>query len=201
MDRVNVFGLVLTVLVMFFMFSPIASAQQYPEILHGQWFKAKVGMKLVKIGFDREAVSGKWAGTLSAYLHFTYSDADTSYTITTCMQDDDDELIWHKNSSDPIRIDVIYGTTYPELWLLAGGGRVSLVFENDTRAYGIIPIFYTKISGEGSTLKNATISNVECMMEGSVPDGAFGYGSCSLGGSLIPAAKVEAKVPPACLAP
>jgi hypothetical protein len=201
MDRVKVLGLVLTALVMFFMFSPIASAQQYPEILHGQWFKAKVGMKLHKIGFDREAVVGKWAGGISVYLHFTYNDVDTSYTIATCMQDDGDELIWHKNSSDPIRMDVIYGTTYPELWLLAGGERVSLVFENDTRVYAIIPIFYTKISGEGSALKNATISNVECMMEGSVPDGAFGYGSCSLSGSLIPAAKVEAKVPPACLAP
>jgi len=85
---------------------------------------------------------------------------------------------------------------------LAGGGRVPLVFRKGERAeYAILAIFYTKITVDGSTLKNAAISNVECMIEASMPDADFGYGSCSLSGSLIPAAKVEAKVPPACLAP
>jgi hypothetical protein len=200
MNRTKILGTVLAVGVMIFMFAPIASAQQYAGILHDQWFKAKLGLKVYKIADDHETVLGKGTGTMSAYLHFAYnSGLDPSYTITTCMQDDLDDNIWHKNASDPIPIDRIYGATHPEVWLLST--QIFLIFQNGISDYAILPIFYTKITADKAnpaTLKNATISNVECMFEASIPDADFGYGSCSLSGPLIPAAKVATKVPAAC---
>ena len=199
MNKMKSFGSVLTVLVMIFMFSPITSAQQYAEILHDQWFKAKVGMKVYKIDFDHETVLGKGAGAISAYLHFVYSGLDSSYTITTCMQDDLDDNIWHKDTSDPIRKSRIYGATYPEVWVLPT--EIFLSFQDGISEYAILPIFYTKITADGSTLKNATISNVGCMFEADIGDVEYFLGSCSLSGSLIPTAKVATKISSACLDP
>ena len=207
MKQTRILGTVIAVALMLFGIAPVASPQTNVDILDGQWFKVKLSLKGYRIADDNETVLGKGAGSASAYLYFAYTedienhDAST-YTITTCMQDDLDDNIWHKNASDPIPIDRIYGATYPEVWLLST--QIFLIFQNGISDYAILPIFYTKITADKAnpaTLKNATISNVECMFEASLPDADFGYGSCSLSGRLIPAAKVATKVPAACLAP
>jgi hypothetical protein len=81
------------------------------------------------------------------------------------------------------------------------GGQIFLFIENGIGGYGFLSSFYTKIKADGSTLKNATISNVGCMFEADIGDVEYFLGSCSLSGSLIPTAEVATKISSACLDP
>jgi hypothetical protein len=187
---------VLAVVLAAFVFISNASAQTYAGILDGRWFKVNLSVKGYTIAADGETVLGKGAGSLHAYLQFAYDDLATSYTITTCMEDDIKGNGWHKgNSSGPISIANIYGVTYPQVWDLQG---ISLSFTDGVASYDIYPTFYTKITADGGTFKNASISNVACAVYAHLEGGEYGTGSCTIKGPLVPAAKVETMVPAAC---
>jgi hypothetical protein len=196
MNGMKTFGTVLAVALMIFVIAPIASAQQYAGILDGQWFKVNLSLKGYQIGTDGETVLGKRAGSVHAYLYMSYDTNNLEYTITTCMQDDVTDNIWYKRTSAaPISIANIYGATYPQVWEFDAN---YLQFYNGGDTFNVYPTFYTKITADGGTLKNATISNVACALYADLAGGEYGTGSCILNGSLVLEAKVPAKVPAAC---
>jgi len=196
MNGMRILGMVLAVALMIFVMAPIASAQQYPGILQDQYFKVNLSVKGYTIAADGETVLGKGAGSLHAYLQFAYDNLATSYSIITCMEDDIKGNGWHKgNSSGPISIANIYGATYPQVWDLQG---ISLSFSDGVNSYDIYPTFYTKITADGGTLKNASISNVACAVYADLGGVEYGTGSCTMNGSLILPANVAKKVPAAC---
>jgi hypothetical protein len=199
MNGKKIFGTILAVAVMVFMLTPIASAQQYAGILNGQWFKANMTAKGYQIADDGETVLGKGAGSLSAYLYFSYS--GPSYTIKTCMQNDLNDNVWHKNTSDPILMGDIYGVTYPQVWDFQD---IPLVFSDGISTLSFYLTFFTKITADKANpavLKTASISNVACAVYLNDITNEYGTGSCTLNGPLIPAANVAKKVPAACIAP
>jgi len=192
--KLRIYGTVLAVSVMIFVMAPIAFAQQYADILHGQWFKLNLSLKGYTIGADGETVLGKGSGSAHAYLYMSYG--ASGYTITTCMQDDNDDNIWHLwTALTPIPIANIYGATYPQVWDFQGN---SLQFYNGAETHNAYPTFYTKITAEGATLKNASISNVACAVYVDLKGGEYGTGSCTIKGPLVPAAKVGTAVPAPC---
>ncbi len=194
--RIGILGIVLAVAMMIFVMPPIALAQQYAGILNGQWFKVNLSVKGYTIGADGETVLGKGAGSLHAYLHFAYDNLATSYSIITCMEDDIKGNGWHKgNSSGPISIANIYGASYPQVWDLQG---ISLSFSDGVTSFDIYPTFYTKITADGGTLKNASISNVACAVYADLGGVGYGTGSCTIKGSLVLPGKVATTVPAAC---
>jgi len=201
MNGTKILGTVLAVALMVFMITPITSAQTSAGILHDQWFSVNLNLKGYTIADDDETVLGKGAGSEKAYLHFAYTDngIDTpTYTITTCMQDDLNDTIWYRNTSEPISIASIYGATYPQVWDLGG---ISLHFDNGVNGYTLYPTFYTKIKTAGDTLKSASISNVVCTLNAKLEGGEYATGSCILNGPLVPTAKVETAVPLLCREP
>ena len=205
MNRTKIFGTVLAVLAVF-MITSIASAQQYAGILHDQWFNVNLSLKGYTIADDGETVLGKGAGSKKAYLHFSYNGPDTSYTITTCMQDDLNDNIWYTRQSAAISIDDIYGAVYPQVWDLGGTSLFGtrLRFFDGVSTFDVYPTFYTKVTADkanAATLKNATISNVICSLYAELEGGEYGTGSCILNGPLVPAAKVTTKVPLLCREP
>jgi hypothetical protein len=196
MNETRMYVAVLAVVLAAFVFTSNASAQTYAGILDGQWFKVNLSVKGYTIAADGETVLGKGAGSLHAYLHFAYDEPTTSYTITTCMEDDIKGNGWHKgNSSGPIPIANIYGATYPQVWDLQG---ISLSFSNGVSSFDIYPTFYTKITADSGTLKNASISNVACTLYAGLEGGEYGTGSCTVKGPLVPTAKVAKTIPLAC---
>jgi hypothetical protein len=200
MNGTKSFGTVLAVVLVVFVITPIASAQTSAGILHDQWFKVNLSLKGYTIADDGETVLGRGAGSKKTYLHFLYTDIgpDSTYTITTCVQDDLNDNIFHKNTSAAISIVDIYGVTYPQVWDL---GSISLQFEDGVDAFTVHPTFFTRITAVGDTLKNATISNVACTFNAKLELGEYATGSCILNGPLVPGAKVERMVPAPCLAP
>jgi hypothetical protein len=205
MNGTKFFGSVLAVLVMVFMFAPIASAQQYAGILDGQWFKVNLSVKGYKISdSDGETVLGKGAGSIPVYLYFDWTDlgSTSTYTITTCMENDMSGLGWYKRTSATIPIENVYGAVYPQVWELGG---TYLEFYNGVDTFYAYPTFYTKITADkknAASLKNASISNVVCTLSADiVSEDMYATGSCALNGPLIFAANVAKKVPAACLAP
>jgi hypothetical protein len=211
MKGTKIVGIVLAVAVMIFVVAPIVSAQTHAGILGGQWFKIKLGVKGYEIAGD--TVLGKGAGSLTAYLYFSYTSGPGEYTITTCMQDDENDNIWHKNTDfvhDPITNDTlnpsviskddnIYGEVYPQVWEFGG---TYLWFYNGIDSFYVYPTLYTKITADGATLKNASISNVACILSAQFSgdeDGDYAAGSCSISGPLVSAANVaKGKVPAGC---
>jgi hypothetical protein len=208
MKGTKIVGMVLAVAVMIFVFASVASAQIHANILNNQWFKIKLGLKGYEIAGD--TVLGKGAGSITAYLYFSY--AANAYTITTCMQDDDNDNTWYKNTdfvNDPntaesinpsvISIDDIYGEVYPQVWEFGG---TYLWFYNGIDSFYAYPTLYTKITADGATLKNASISNVACILSAQFSgdeDGDYAAGSCSISGPLVSAANVaKGKVPAGC---
>jgi len=202
MKQTRILGTVIAVALMLFGIAPVASPQTNVDILDGQWFKVKLSLKGYRIADDNETVLGKGAGSASAYLYFAYTedienhDAST-YTIKTCMQDDMDDNTWYKNTSAPISIADIYGTTYPQVWDLK---QISLTFSNGADTFTVYPTFYMKINANGSELKTATINNIVCTLFADLPggaDGKYATGSCSLSGPLVPLAK-QGTIPADC---
>ena len=193
MNGMKILGTVLAVALMIFVVAPIASAQPYDGILHDKWFKVNLSLKgYVMSG---ETVLGKGSGSAHAYLHMVYDGTKQWYTITTCMQDMNNDTIWYKNTGAPISIDNIYGATYPEVWEFDAN---NLQFDSGENTYYVYPTFYTKITPDKANpakLTNATISNVGCMVYVDIGTGQYGTGSCTIKGTLIPAAKVPTTVP------
>jgi len=198
MNGMKILGTVLGVSLMIFVMAPTASAQTYAGILDGQWFKLNLSMKGYQIKADGETVSGKGAGSTHAYLYMSYNVIDQSYTIMTCMQDDVTDNVWYTRTGAPISINEIYGATYPQVWDFQG---TPLQFFNGADTFNAYPTFYTKVTADGATLKNATISNVACSLYVDLGGGEYGTGSCTLKGSLVPAAKVPTSVPGGCQGP
>ena len=197
MKQTRILGTVIAVALMLFGIAPMASPQTNVDILDGQWFKVNLSLKGYTIAADGETVLGKGAGSKKAYLYFGYlEDGDAStYTITTSMQDDLDVNKWHKNTSTPISIGDIYGATYPQVWDL---GNISLQFDDGVNGFTVYPTFYTKITANGTILKNATINNVVCTLNAKLEGGEYATGSCLLSGPLVPTVKVGRMVPLAC---
>jgi hypothetical protein len=196
MNGTRILGTVLAVVIMIFVIAPTASAQTYAGILDGQWFKLNLSMKGYQIKADGETVSGKGAGSTHAYLYMSYG--GSGYTITTCMQDDVTDGIWYKNTGAPIPIANIYGSTYPQVWDFQGN---PLQFFNGADTFSAYLTFDTKITpdkADPAKLKSATIGNVACALYADLAGGEYGCGSCTIKGSLIPAAKVPTTVPAAC---
>jgi hypothetical protein len=194
MNGMKILGTVLVVSLMIFVMASIASAQPYDGILHNQWFKLTLSMKGYEVDSDGETVMGKGGGSTHAYLYMSYT--GTGYTITTCMQDMDNDDIWNQwTAPAPIPIDNIYGATYPQVWDFQAN---NLEFDGGKNTYSVYPTFYTKITADKADpakLKNATISNVSCAVYVDMVSGGYGCGSCTIKGSLIPAAKVPTTVP------
>ena len=115
MNGKKIFGMVLAVALMVFLIAPIASAQQFAGILDGQWFKIKASMKGYEIDNNHETVTGKGSGNGTVYLKMTY--VAPKYSITTCMQDDENDSKWWKiPDQEIISTDNIYGAIYPQVW-------------------------------------------------------------------------------------
>jgi hypothetical protein len=197
MKGIKILGMVLAVGLMVFMIAPIASAQTNADILDGQWFKVKASFKGYSIADDEETVLGKGSGTTTTYLLFNY-DVNSGYTITTCMQDTFFDTLWHKTVNTPISTDYIYGATYPQVWDFQGN---YLRFYDGENTYDIYPTFYTKITADGTTLKNANIVNVACAIYADLVNDEYGLGSCSLSGPLVKPSQVATRVPADCRAP
>jgi len=192
MNGMKILGMVLAVSLMIFVIAPVASAQTYAGILDGQWFKVNLSLKGYAI--SGETVLGKSSGSTHAYLYMSYG--ASGYTITTCIQDDDNDNIWHLwTAPTPLPVANIYGATYPQVWEFDAN---YLQFYNGGDTFRLYPTFYTKITADGGTLKNATISNVACALYADLAGGEYGTGSCTIKGSLVPAAKVATAVPAAC---
>jgi hypothetical protein len=207
MYRAKIVGALLAVVLVIFLIAPIASAQPYDDILGGKWFKVKVGAKGYRISHvDDETVLGKGAGSMTAYLLFSFE--GSSYTITTCTPDDVNPDQWYKITSlsaDPPGPDLpsprnsilaanIYGAVYPQVWDFQG---IPLVLYNGITILTLYPTFYTKITADKANtavLKSASISNVSCGLYADDEE-EYAIGSCTLSGPLIPVAKV----PAACL--
>ena len=194
------FGMVLAVSLMIFVIAPIVSAQQYPGILQDQYFKVNLSVKGYEIAADGETVLGKGAGSLHAYLYMVYSATDQWYTIVTCTKDDINDNIWYQRMAPVPYIPManIYGATYPQVWEFDAN---YLQFYNGADTFNVYPTFYTKITpdkADPAKLKNATISNVACAIYVQLGGGEYGTGSCTLNGSLVPAAKVATSVPAGC---
>ena len=189
MNGIRILGAVLAVALMIFVMAPIASAQTYAGILQNQWFKVSVSMKGYGIADDGETVMGKGGGSVHAYLYMSYDTNLLQYTVTTCTQDNFNDSIWHKNTAAPLSIDSIYGFTYPQVWEFDG---IYLEFYNGEEDIYIYPTFYTKVTVNGSTLSNATISNVACLVYVDMASGEYGTGSCTIKGSLVSVDKVPA---------
>ena len=197
MNGTKIFGAVLAAVLAVLMMTSIASAQQYAGILNDQWFKVKVSGKGYAIADDGETVLGKTAGSNPAYIHFSYG--GSSYTITTCMQDDVNDSVWHKNTGAPIPISQVYGATYPQVWDFQD---IPLVFFDGITTVSFYLTFYTKITSDKAnpaTLKNASITNVSCAVYADDVNGEYTTGSCTLNGPLILPANVAKKLPAACL--
>ncbi len=196
MNGMKIVGTVLAVSLMIFIIAPIASAQTYVGILQNQWFKVTLGVKGYQIGADAETVLGKGSGSAHVYFWMDYDDIGGSYTIVTCMEDDINDGVWYQRMMlAPLSVDNIYGATYPQIWDFHGN---PIQFYSGAATYNLYPIFYTKITAEGATLKNATISNVACAAYVDLGGGESGIGSCTLKGSLVPADKVATAVPSLC---
>ena len=192
MNGMKILGTVLAVSLMIFVIAPVASAQTYAGILDGQWFKVNLSLKGYMI--SGETVLGKRSGSAHAYLYMSYG--ASGYTITTCMQDDVNDNIWYLwTALTPLPIANIYGATYPQVWEFDAN---YLQFYNGADTFNVYPTFYTKITADGGTLKNATISNVTCALYADLGSGEYGTGSCTIKGPLVPAAKVATTVPAAC---
>jgi hypothetical protein len=193
---------VLAVALMVFMIAPIASAQQFADILNGQWFKIKASMKGYEIDNDNETVTGKGSGNGTVYLKMTFNNktdpSPDTYTITTCMQDDENDSTWHKITNiDIISKENIYGAIYPQVWDF-GGNPIS--FTDGYTDFDVYLLLYTKISvDKAGSLKTATISTISGSIWAEFDGGDFALGSCTLSGSLISATQVTKKVPAACL--
>jgi hypothetical protein len=196
MKSTKVFGIVLGVVVMVFVVAPVASAQTSWAILDDAWFMVKLSLKGYLVDTDDETIVGKGSGGNSAYL-LMISGAD-NYTLTTCMEDDNNTGNWIKGttSGGPIGIGSIYGATYPELWDFAGN---ALEFHNGDANFSFYPTLYIKVTPDGTTLKKAKISTVYCGLYAEFVSGEnagrSAFGSCKISGSTIP----MAKVPPGCL--
>ena len=192
MNGMKILGTVLAVSLIIFVIAPVASAQTYASILDGQWFKVNLSLKGYMI--SGETVLGKRSGSAHAYLYMSYG--ASGYTITTCMQDDVNDNIWYLwTALTPLPIANIYGATYPQVWDFQDN---PLQLYNGYETYNTYLTFYTKITADGGTLKNATISNVACAVYSDLGGGQYGTGSCSIKGSLVPGAKVGTAVPPQC---
>jgi hypothetical protein len=199
MKGTKIVGMVLAVAVMIFVIAPIASAQS--NILNGQWFKIKLGLKGYRIA-DDGTVIGKGSGSKAAYLYFAYSDAGGAhYTITTCTAGDLDD-VWRGSGVDAVIYldESIYGATYPQVWEFAD---IPLVFYDRSSIFRAYPTIYTKITTKDGTLKSASISNVACVLSADLLDdeeATYAAGSCSISGSLVSEANVaKGKVPADCL--
>lgn len=212
-----ILGTSLAVSVMVFVMAPIASAQQYAGILDDQWFQVKLSAKGYMIDDDEETVLGKGAGSSSAYLLFCF-DGSSSYTITTCTQDDENPGQWYiinnvsahpqppiPNLPSPrnsISIETIYGALYPQIWDF--DERTPLVLYDGISILSLHPVFYTKIAADISNpaaVKSASIVHVSCGLHTKEDMGLsaqYGMGSCTMSGSLIPVANVTKKVPQSC---
>jgi hypothetical protein len=196
MKGTKIVGMVLAVAVMIFMIAPFASAQTNANILNDKWFKVKLGLKGYVLDTDEETVLSKGSGSDTTYLHLSY--AAPNFTVTTCMQDDLNGTLWHKNSAT-ISTGDIYGATYPQIWDFDG---TPVRFSNGdgigpTSVFDTYPTLYMKISVElaSGNLKNATISTLSCGLWAELDDGTYAIGSCTFSGSLV---KVLATVPGAC---
>jgi len=202
MNGTKIIGMVLAVVLVAFVFASVALAQTNAGILNGQWFKLSLSMKGYVIDNASDAVLKKGGGSAHAYLHMVYDGTKQWYTITTCMQDMNNDTIWYKNTGAPISIDNIYGATYPEVWEFdANNLQFDGGFANGGNTYYVYPTFYTKITPDKANpakLTNATISNVGCMVYVDIGTGGYGTGSCTIKGSLVPAAKVGTTVPLGC---
>jgi hypothetical protein len=202
MNGKKIFGMVLAVALMVFMIAPIASAQQFAGILDGQWFKIKASMKGYEIDNDNETVTGTGSGNATVYLKMTFNNkmdpSPDTYTITTCMQDDENDSIWHKiTNTDIISKDNIYGAIYPQVWDFDGN---PILFTDGYTTFNVYPTLYTKISvDQAGSLKTATISTISGSIWAEYDGGDFALGSCTLSGSLISATQVSKKVPAGCL--
>jgi len=179
MNGTKIIGMVLAVVLVAFVFASVALAQTNAGILNGQWFKLSLSMKGYVI--DGETVLGKGSGSAHAYLYMVYDGTKQWYTITTCMQDDNIDNIWYKNTGAPISTDNIYGATYPEVWEFdANNLQFDGGFANGGNTYYVYPTFYTKITPDKANpakLTNATISNVGCMVYVDIGTGGYGTGS------------------------
>ena len=197
MNGIKILGTVLVVSLMIFVMAPIASAQLNAGILDKQWFKLTLSMKGYEVDSDGKTVLGKGSGSTHAYLYMSYG--GSGYTITTCMQDMDNDAIWHQwTAPAPLPMANIYGATYPQVWDFQAN---NLEFDGGKNTYSVYPTFYTKITpdkADPAKLKNATISNVACAVYVDMVNGDYGCGSCTIKGSLVPAAKVLTTVPDLC---
>jgi hypothetical protein len=194
MKGTKILGTVLAIALMVFVIAPIASAQTYADILHDQWFKAKLSVKGYLIANDDETVLEKGSGKWNVYLYMSYGAG--AYTITTCMQDELNNTQWHKIVNIiPISTDNIYGTTYPQVWDFQSN---YLQFYDGESYFDIYLTFYTKITADGFTLKNANIINVACALYADLVNDEYALGSCSLSGPLIKASNVATRVPLGC---
>jgi hypothetical protein len=214
-----ILGTALAVAVMVFVIAPIASAQQYAGILDDQWFQVKLSAKGYMIDDDQDqTVLGKGqGGSASAYLLFCF-DGSSSYTITTCTEDDripDQWYIINNVSAQPqppipnlpsprnsISTDNIYGAAYPQIWDF--DERTPLVLYDGISILSLHPVFYTKITADitnPAAVKTASIVHVSCGLHTKEDMGLsaqYGIGSCTMSGFLIPVANVTKKVPQSC---
>jgi hypothetical protein len=196
MKGTKIFGMVLAVAVISFVFASVASAQTSANILDGQWFKIKLGLKGYRVVTGTDTVLGKGSGSATAYLHFAYSSGPNRYTVTTCTQNDLNPTTYTFNHTGTvILLDDIYGETYPQVWDFGGN---PLVFNNGSGEFRAYPTFYTKITTTGGALKSASISNVACSLYADLTDddddADYAIGSCSISGPLA----AVTKVPGAC---
>jgi len=197
MKGIKILGTVLVIGLMVFAIAPFASAQTNADILNGQWFKVKASFKGYSISANGETVLGKNSGTTTVYLLFGYN-VNSTYTITTCTQDRHVSSTWHKYTNTPISIDDIYGDTYPQVWDFQSN---YLRFYDGESNYDAYLTFYTKITADGSNLKNANIINVACALYADLASGEYRLGSCSFSGPLVKLSQVATRVPADCLVP
>jgi hypothetical protein len=194
MKGTKIVGPVLAVAVLVFMIAPLASAQSNANILNGEWFKIKLGVKGYRTSGD--TVLGKGSGSLNAYLHFDHSAGSPgSYTVYTCTQNDLNPATYSLNLvGSVISLNDIYGETYPQVWDFGG---TPLVFDNGAGEFSAYPTLYTKISTTNGALKSAGISNVACSLYADLRDddqGAdYATGSCSIAGPRVTADKVPSQ--------
>lgn len=149
-----------------------------PNLLNGQWFRAKGSMKGYAIDWDRNVV-GPVSGGATFYWKTLFIDG--SFIVMSCAQDADHPGIWHWRYSDPIPMEHIYGA-HLEIWDFQG---TPIRIYDGYADWSVYPSLFMKVTMDGPALKKATLKSISCGIWGEMEEGNV-FGACKLSGSSIP---------------
>lgn len=198
MKTTGIAGIILGLLIWVFVFTVPVFAQTSWDVLDGQWFKTKFGVKGYVVHNDGETVLGKLAGGGPVYVRMVKGSDE--YDIVTCMENRNNPGQWIMSKvGSPVRLSNMFGSVYPELWDFDGN---SLGFNDGNALYAVYPILYIKMEADVGGLKKAKMTAVGCSSTldfvGGDYAGMRGYGSCKLTGSAIATDKIISVVPQEC---